>query len=158
MCIRDRKDFENNICPRTRLCFGSEVQPVRKAAQHIAHRLKTAGYEALFAGGCVRDALLKVAPSDYDIATSATPEEILKLFPGSDEVGAHFGVILVRESGHNFEIATFRSDGTYLDGRRPETVIFTDAENDARRRDFTINGLFEDPFTGEIVDLSLIHI
>ena len=147
-----QKDFENNICPRTRLCFGSEVQPVRKAAQHIAHRLKTAGYEALFAGGCVRDALLKVAPSDYDIATSATPEEILKLFPGSDEVGAHFGVILVRESGHNFEIATFRSDGTYLDGRRPETVIFTDAENDARRRDFTINGLFEDPFTGEIVD------
>ena len=146
------QDFENNICPRARLCFGSTVHQVRKVAQEIALRLKTAGHEALYAGGCVRDSLLGVTPADYDIATSARPEEILDLFPGSDEVGAHFGVIIIRERGHSFEIATFRSDGPYLDGRRPDSVIFTDAENDARRRDFTINGLFENPFTGEIVD------
>lgn len=128
------------------------MQTLRQAAETVARRLSEAGHEALFAGGCVRDGLLGVEPKDYDIATSARPDQVLALFPGGDEVGAHFGVILVRESGHQFEIATFRSDGAYLDGRHPDSVTFTTAEEDAKRRDFTINGLFEDPATGEIHD------
>ncbi len=145
-------DFENNICARARLCFGNSMQPLRQTAESVARRLTGAGHQALFAGGCVRDALLGREPDDYDIATSARPEEILHLFPGSDEVGAHFGVIIVRENGYQFQIATFRSDGTYLDGRHPDSVTFTNAEEDAGRRDFTINGLFEDPMSGEILD------
>ena len=128
------------------------VQSLRQAAQAVAHRLTGAGHQALFAGGCVRDALLGLEPADYDIATSARPEEILRLFPRSDEVGAHFGVIIVRERDYQFQVATFRSDGAYIDGRHPESVTFTDAEEDAKRRDFTINGLLEDPFSGDIID------
>jgi len=128
------------------------VQLLRQAAQSVARRLAGAGHQALFAGGCVRDALLGLEPADYDIATSARPEEILALFPRSDEVGAHFGVIIVREQDYQFQVATFRSDGAYIDGRHPESVTFTSAEEDARRRDFTINGLFEDPFSGDIID------
>ena len=146
------RDFENNICPRAKLCFANRVQSLRQAAESVAHRLSAAGYETLFAGGCVRDVLLGIEPEDYDIATAASPEEVAELFPRNNEVGAHFGVVLVREAGHQFEIASFRSDGTYLDGRRPESVTFTNAQEDARRRDFTINGLFEDPATGEIRD------
>ncbi|RYD34353.1 MAG: CCA tRNA nucleotidyltransferase, partial [Verrucomicrobiaceae bacterium] len=89
---------------------------------------------------------------DYDIATSATPEEVLRLFPGSNEVGAHFGVVIAKHGGHHVEIATFRTDGSYKDGRHPETVEFSTPEKDASRRDFTINGLFEDPETGAIID------
>jgi poly(A) polymerase len=128
------------------------MQSLRQAAESVARRLSDAGHEALFAGGCVRDALIGKEPKDYDIATSARPEEVLALFPGGDEVGAHFGVILVRTGGHQFEVATFRSDGAYLDGRHPESVSFTTAEEDAKRRDFTVNGLFEEPSTGEIRD------
>ncbi|MFP6879615.1 MAG: CCA tRNA nucleotidyltransferase [Roseibacillus sp.] len=128
------------------------MQLLRQAAEEVARRLTDAGHEALFAGGCVRDRLEGEEPKDYDIATSARPDEILALFPGGDEVGAHFGVILVRESGHQFEIATFRTDGPYLDGRHPENVTFTTAREDAQRRDFTINGLFENPATGEVLD------
>ena len=124
----------------------------REAATDLAARLAEAGQEALFAGGCVRDRLLGREPKDYDIATSATPRQILSLFPGANEVGAHFGVIIVRHGGHQIEIATFRTDGSYRDGRRPESVTFATAEEDARRRDFTINGLFENPATGEIID------
>ena len=145
-------DFENNICSRARLCFGNSVHLLRQAAESVARRLTGAGHQALFAGGCVRDTLLDREPDDYDIATSARPEEVLHLFPGSDEVGSHFGVIIVRESGYQFQVATFRSDGTYLDGRHPDSVTFTNAEEDAKRRDFTINGLFEDPISGEILD------
>lgn len=128
------------------------MAPLLQAAQRVARRLADAGHEALFAGGCVRDVLLGREPDDYDIATSARPDEVLALFPGGDQVGAHFGVILVRDAGYQFEIATFRSDGPYLDGRHPSDVTFTTAEEDAKRRDFTINGLFRDPFTGEILD------
>jgi poly(A) polymerase len=128
------------------------VQLLRQAAEEVARRLTDAGHEALFAGGCVRDRLQGEEPKDYDIATSARPDEVLALFPGGDEVGAHFGVILVRESGYQFEIATFRTDGPYLDGRHPESVTFTTAREDAQRRDFTINGLFENPATGEVLD------
>ena len=145
-------DFENNICACVRLCFGKPVQPLRQAAESVACRLADAGHQALFAGGCVRDGLLGREPGDYDLATSALPEEVLQLFPGSDEVGAHFGVIIVRNSEYSFQVATFRSDGTYLDGRHPESVSFTNAEEDAKRRDFTINGLFENPVSGEILD------
>jgi poly(A) polymerase len=124
----------------------------RDAAYELARRLKAAGHEALFAGGCVRDKLLEREPKDFDIATSATPAEVLALFPGSIEVGAHFGVVIVKHHGHHVEIATFRTDGSYKDGRRPETVTFSTPEEDAKRRDFTMNGLFERPETGEVID------
>jgi poly(A) polymerase len=124
----------------------------REAALELARRLKAAGHEALFAGGCVRDRLLGHEPQDYDIATSAVPAEVMKIFPGSNEVGAHFGVVIAKRGGHHVEIATFRTDGSYRDGRRPETVTFSTPEEDAQRRDFTINGLFENPETGEVID------
>jgi len=124
----------------------------RAYALSIARRLIEAGHEALFAGGCVRDKLLGKEPKDYDIATSATPQQVLKIFPGSNEVGAHFGVVIVHQPGHAVEVATFRTDGSYKDGRRPEVVTFSTADEDAQRRDFTINGLFEHPETGEIID------
>ncbi|RYD44228.1 MAG: CCA tRNA nucleotidyltransferase [Verrucomicrobiaceae bacterium] len=111
-----------------------------------------AGHEALLAGGCVRDKLLGREPKDFDIATSARPEEVLSIFPGSNEVGAHFGVVIVKHHGHHIEIATFRTDGSYKDGRRPETITFSTPEEDAQRRDFTVNGLFERPDTGEVID------
>ncbi len=123
-----------------------------EVASGIARRLREAGYEALFAGGCVRDRLLQREPKDYDVATNATPAQVLSLFPKSNEVGAHFGVMLVKQQGHVIEVATFRTDGSYSDGRRPDHVVFATAEEDAQRRDFTINGLFEDPQSGEIID------
>ncbi len=126
--------------------------PARDAALELARRLKAAGHEALFAGGCVRDCLLGHPPKDYDIATSATPAQVMKVFPGSNEVGAHFGVVIAKHGGHHVEIATFRTDGSYHDGRRPESVTFSTPQEDAKRRDFTINGLFEVPETGEVID------
>ena len=126
--------------------------PARDAALELARRLKAAGYEALFAGGCVRDRLLEHPPKDYDIATSATPAQVMEVFPGSNEVGAHFGVVIAKHGGHHVEIATFRTDGSYHDGRRPSSVTFSTPQEDAKRRDFTINGLFEVPETGEVID------
>ena len=127
--------------------------PAREAALELARRLSAAGHAALFAGGCVRDRLLGHPPKDYDIATSALPAQVMGLFPGSNEVGAHFGVVIAKLGGHHVEIATFRTDGSYRDGRRPETVTFSTPQHDAQRRDFTINGLFENPETGEVIDL-----
>ena len=124
----------------------------RDAALELARRLTAAGHEALFAGGCVRDKLLGREPKDFDIATSARPEEVLKLFPGANEVGAHFGVVIAKYGGQYVEIATFRTDGSYKDGRRPESVTFSTPEQDAQRRDFTVNGLFERPESGEVID------
>jgi len=115
-------------------------------------RLHEAGYTALYAGGCVRDRLLGKAPHDYDIASSARPEEVQKLFPKTFAVGAHFGVIIVLQDGFEFQVATFRSDGAYIDGRRPEGVVFSNPQMDAERRDFTINGLFFDPLKNEVID------
>lgn len=126
--------------------------PDRAAALDLARRLSDAGHVALFAGGCVRDRLLGREPKDYDIATSARPEEIIRLFPGANEVGAHFGVVIAKHDGHHIEIATFRTDGSYKDGRRPESVTFSSPEEDAQRRDFTVNGLFERPDSGEVID------
>jgi poly(A) polymerase len=124
----------------------------KSAATDIARRLQTAGHTAYFAGGCVRDELLGLHPHDYDIATSAKPAEVQKLFPHTQAVGAHFGVILVMEHGRAFEVATFRSDHEYLDGRRPEMVTFSTPEEDATRRDFTINGMFHDPVADRFID------
>jgi poly(A) polymerase len=124
--------------------------PPYRAALAIARRLRDANHHAFFAGGCVRDLLLGLAPKDFDVATSATPGEIVALFPKTFTVGAHFGVVLVCQTIAEIEIATevatFRSDGAYSDGRRPDAVRFsTDPREDVLRRDFTINGLLLDP-------------
>ena len=124
----------------------------KSAATDIARRLQQDGHTAYFAGGCVRDELLGLDPHDYDIATSAKPAEVQKLFPHTQAVGAHFGVILVMEHGRAFEVATFRSDHEYIDGRRPEMVTFSTPEEDAARRDFTINGMFHDPVAQKFID------
>jgi len=122
------------------------------AALHVLKTLRAAGHEALLAGGCVRDFLLGLHPKDHDIATSATPDQVVGLFPGARTVGAHFGVVIVRHVEDHVEVATFRTDGSYKDGRRPQTVSFSTAEEDARRRDFTINGIFRDPVEDRIID------
>src|SRR5229473_2392404 len=125
----------------------------RELARQIVTKLKTSGYQAYWVGGCVRDLLLGGQPKDYDIATDARPAEVTALFPKSDLVGAHFGVVLVRESGAQVEVATFRSDHTYVDGRHPLSVEFeTDPRQDVLRRDFTINALLLDPDSDEILD------
>ena len=125
---------------------------MKKAAIDIVKKLQESGYEALFAGGCVRDQLLDHIPGDYDIATNATPDQVIELFPRANTVGAHFGVALIKKDGFHFEIATFRTDGDYSDGRRPDSVSFSTAKEDASRRDFTVNGLFLDPVSGELID------
>ncbi len=121
-------------------------------ALQILEVLHKAGFEAYLAGGCVRDMLLKRPAKDYDIVTNAVPEQIEELFPQTVAIGKHFGVMLVNHNKHHFEIATFRSDSGYTDGRRPDYVTFTSAEEDAKRRDFTINGLFYDPFKEQVLD------
>jgi tRNA nucleotidyltransferase/poly(A) polymerase len=121
-------------------------------ARNIVRRLRDAGHQAFFAGGCVRDALMGKVPHDFDIATSARPEQVQALFARTVPVGVQFGVVLVVEQGKEYQVATFRSDGAYLDGRHPQSVTFTTAEGDARRRDFTINGLFYDPIEERVLD------
>ncbi len=121
-------------------------------ARALVDRLRTAGHIAYFAGGCVRDLVRGEAPKDIDIATDARPEEVQKIFRRTYAVGAHFGVIVVLENDLQFEVATFRSDGAYLDGRHPAEVHFSSPEEDARRRDFTINGMFFDPPNDEVID------
>lgn len=125
---------------------------MEETARRIAQRLRERGYIAYFAGGCVRDMARGLPPKDYDIATSARPEEVQAIFPRTYAVGAHFGVVVVVENGMNFEVATFRSDDAYIDGRRPSAVHFSSPEEDAQRRDFTINGMFFDPARDEIID------
>jgi poly(A) polymerase len=125
---------------------------MESTARDLARRLREQGHKAYFAGGCVRDLLRGQVPKDIDIATDARPEAVQKLFPRTYAVGAHFGVIVVLENGFQFEVATFRSDGAYFDGRRPVEVHFATAEEDAARRDFTINGMFFDPEKEEVID------
>ena len=120
------------------------------AAREIVSKLREAGHTAYFAGGCVRDMLLGLEAKDFDVATSATPEVVIGLFAKTFAVGAHFGVVLVCLPGEGGEIATevatFRNDGAYTDGRRPDAVRFsTEAREDVVRRDFTINGMLLDP-------------
>jgi putative nucleotidyltransferase with HDIG domain len=122
-------------------------------AVSVVRRLHEAGYAAYLTGGCVRDLLLGRTPKDFDVATSARPDDLLRLFPGAGQVGAHFGVVLVHEAGSQVEVATFRSDLEYHDGRHPDGVHFeTDPKQDALRRDFTINALLMDPVSGEVLD------
>ena len=125
---------------------------LRSAAEGIVRVLVEAGHEAYFAGGCVRDRLMNQEPADYDVATDAHPKKVGKLFRNAQFVGESFGVTLVRHLGRQVHVATFRTDGVYSDGRHPDAVTFSDARHDAERRDFTINGLFENPLTDEVID------
>jgi poly(A) polymerase len=129
----------------------------REFAISVVQRLQDAGHQALWAGGCVRDELLGLLPRDYDVATSAKPDEVRKQFRRTIAVGASFGVVEVLGPRDNpeplvVEVATFRSDVSYSDGRHPDSVVFSSAREDALRRDFTINGMFFDPLKGELVD------
>ncbi len=129
----------------------------REFAIHVVQQLRAAGFEALWAGGCVRDQLLGIEPKDYDVATNATPQEVIDLFGRrrTVPVGVSFGVVMVlgpNKAYGQIEVATFRSDGAYLDGRRPSEVAFCSAEEDAKRRDFTINGMFYDPVDDRVLD------
>jgi poly(A) polymerase len=124
----------------------------RTLALSIVRTLKENGHQAYFVGGCVRDLLLKKKPKDFDVATDATPERIASIFKKTVPVGAKFGVMLVVMEGLPFEVATFRADKEYKDGRRPTGVRFTDAKEDALRRDFTVNGLFYDPVSKKVLD------
>jgi poly(A) polymerase len=128
------------------------MSPMEKTAREIAKRVREHGHIAYFAGGCVRDMVRSLAPKDFDIATDATPEVVQKIFPHTYAVGAHFGVVVVVESGMNFEVATFRADGAYVDHRHPVDVKFSSPEEDAKRRDFTINGMFFDPEKNQVID------
>ncbi|HEX7576790.1 MAG TPA: CCA tRNA nucleotidyltransferase, partial [Verrucomicrobiae bacterium] len=124
----------------------------RETAKEIAQRLNAAGFQAFWVGGCVRDFLLGREPQDFDIATDAKPEQVEKLFRKTIPVGKKFGVVIVVEGKQQFQVATFRAEADYQDGRRPEKVVFASAEADALRRDFTVNGLFYDPLTEKIHD------
>src|SRR5207249_4152054 len=129
----------------------------REFAVSVVRRLQEAGHQALWAGGCVRDELLGLVPKDYDVATSARPDEVRRLFRRTVAVGASFGVVNVlgpraEDPPLQVEVATFRSDVGYSDGRRPDQVVFSSDREDALRRDFTINGMFFDPIAGKLID------
>jgi poly(A) polymerase len=130
----------------------SKLITPEEAAFSVVRRLSRKGYLALYAGGCVRDKLLGIEPKDYDVATDALPQDVCDLFGKTITVGAKFGVVVVMIGRVSVEVATFRTDTGYIDGRRPESVRFADAREDALRRDFTVNGMFENPLTDEIID------
>jgi poly(A) polymerase len=125
----------------------------REAATEIVRRLRSEGFQAYLVGGCVRDLVMGREPKDYDVTTDATPDQVLKLFPDALTVGAQFGVVIVPRAAGNVEVATFRSDGVYTDGRHPREVRYTAApQEDVSRRDFTINGLLYDPLSDQVLD------
>lgn len=126
--------------------------PVGRTAAKIAKHLQEKGFIAYFAGGCVRDLLMQRQAEDYDIATTARPEDVEQIFSKVVPVGKQFGVMVVVEDGFQYEVATFRTEGGYHDGRRPSSVNFSIPEEDAKRRDFTVNGLFYEPFKAEVID------
>ncbi|MEI6316002.1 MAG: hypothetical protein WCO89_14105, partial [Syntrophus sp. (in: bacteria)] len=132
--------------------ISDQLTEVGQGALSIVRTLRSAGHEAFFVGGCVRDLLRGEAPEDYDIVTSARPDAVQDLFPRTYPVGVSFGVILVSESDLLYEVATYRKESEYEDGRHPSQVSFATAREDVYRRDFTVNGLLMDPETGEIVD------
>lgn len=136
--------------------MASDSKLAREFAVDVVRRLREAGQQALFAGGCVRDQLLGQAAKDYDVATDAAPERVREIFGQRRTlaIGAAFGVITVlgQKGAGQIDVATFRRDAAYSDGRHPDAVTFSDAEHDAQRRDFTINGLFFDPLTNEVID------
>lgn len=125
---------------------------LREGARDVVQTLVGAGYEAYWAGGCVRDMILGLVPADYDVATSARPDEVIGLFPRTVEVGKAFGVVCVLTEGRSYDVATFRAEGAYSDGRRPDNVSWADAQADVIRRDFTINGLLYDPLEDRVLD------
>jgi poly(A) polymerase len=129
-----------------------ESNDIRQQAVEIVRKLKREGFETYFVGGCVRDFIRGVAPDDYDIVTSAHPEQVMSIFPRTVTVGAKFGVIAVIIENHPYEVATFRSDDAYVDGRRPSGIRFSSAREDVFRRDFTVNGLLMNPETEEVID------
>ncbi len=129
-----------------------DLEAIRRGAVRVARRLRERGFEAWFVGGCVRDRLLGRPIGEYDIATDARPEQVTKVFRHTIAVGAQFGVIVVIEPEAQYEVATFRAEAEYTDGRRPGSVRFVNAKEDVLRRDFTINGLLEDPENGDIAD------
>ena len=124
----------------------------KAAAIDIIGKLQEKGHIAYLAGGCVRDMLRGETPKDYDIATSALPEEITSIFTKTREVGVHFGVVIVIVNNQAFDVATFRNDGSYKDGRHPEAVTFSTPQDDTARRDFTVNGIFFDPISEKYID------
>ena len=125
----------------------------REAATEIVRRLRAEGFQAYLVGGCVRDLVMGREPKDYDVSTDATPDQVVKLFPESLTVGAQFGVVIVPRAEGNVEVATFRSDGRYADGRHPSEVRYPKTpREDVRRRDFTINGLLLDPLENQVLD------
>ncbi|MBI3683357.1 MAG: CCA tRNA nucleotidyltransferase [Acidobacteria bacterium] len=131
---------------------GTTATPAELASR-VAHELRARGFQAWLVGGCVRDRLMGIEPKDFDVATDARPAEVLELFEKAEPVGAHFGVVLVKSGGLRVEVATFRSDSSYSDGRHPDEVTFErDPRPDALRRDFTINALFQDPISGQVLD------
>jgi poly(A) polymerase len=134
----------------------TQPEASRRFATEVVRRLRTAGFQSLWAGGCVRDLILGQVPADYDVATDATPDQVIAVLPyRTVPVGISFGVVRVldpRHDGIEVEVATFRSDGAYVDGRRPQSVVFGSAQLDAERRDFTINGMFLDPLSDELFD------
>ena len=131
---------------------GNEGNDIRRHAVEIVSRLKQEGFEVYFVGGCVRDFIRGVTPDDYDIVTSAHPGQVMTIFPRTTAIGSKFGVVSVIVEGHPYEVATFRSDDVYIDGRRPSGVRFSSSREDVFRRDFTINGLLMNPETEEIID------
>jgi poly(A) polymerase len=138
---------------REPVCFHPSTPfGISTGALEIIQVLCGKGFQALLAGGCVRDLLLGKMPHDFDVATSASPEDVARLFSRTIPVGAQFGVMLVVLHGEQYQVATFRSDGAYIDGRRPESVVFSSPAEDAARRDFTVNGLFYDPVKNEVID------
>ena len=130
----------------------------REDALEVLRRLRQAGHVAYCAGGCVRDLLMGIQPKDYDVATDAPPGRVRELFSNTQAVGQAFWVILVKHGPSTVEVATFRTEGVYSDGRRPDSVAFTSAEHDAQRRDFTINGLFLDPESSDFGELSRVEV
>ena len=154
----DRMAKESLSCPRER---GQGTHVKRNEKEKVSNRggalyvvkcLRQKGFAALFAGGCVRDMLLARRANDYDVVTDAVPEEIIRLFRRTLKIGAKFGVVMVLRDGKQIEVATFRTEGGYADGRHPKTVEFATAKEDALRRDFTINGMFYDPMGREVLD------
>jgi poly(A) polymerase len=150
---RPTRTLENTDLPsRPRLSHNHSVTP-RELANSICDTLRGSGYQGLLVGGCVRDLLLGLEPADYDVTTDATPEQVVSLFPESIAVGAQFGVILIPRDGLKVEVATFRSDVGYSDGRHPDRVVYSKTpQEDVQRRDFTINGLLMRHDTGEVLD------
>jgi tRNA nucleotidyltransferase (CCA-adding enzyme) len=138
--------------PQTALLTTFKTHPHFSTVSQVYHKILAAGHQVFLAGGCVRDGILGTVPKDFDLATSATPDQVIALFAKTVEVGKAFGVVVVVENGLPVEVTTFRTDGPYQDGRRPTSITFSSAEEDAQRRDFTVNALFYDIQSEQLMD------